>query len=102
MTRRYALRDDQWERIKDGLPGSKGHVGVTAEDNRRLVEAVLYRYRAGIPWRDFPERLGALKSGHTRFSRWAASGLWDGLFKRFARHCDHEDAIVSGTIVLAH
>lgn len=29
-TRRYALRDDQWERIKDLLPGRAGYVGVTA------------------------------------------------------------------------
>jgi transposase len=35
-----------------------GDVGVTAHDNRRFVEAVLYRYRAGIPWRDLPERFG--------------------------------------------
>ncbi len=44
MTRRYALRDDQWERIKDLLPGRKETVGVTAKDNRLFVEAVLYRY----------------------------------------------------------
>ena len=25
--RRYALRDDQWDRIKDFLPGREGHVG---------------------------------------------------------------------------
>ena len=51
---RYALRDDQWERIKDLLPGKSGDVGVTSHDNRRFVEAVLYRYRTGIPWRDLP------------------------------------------------
>ena len=39
--RRYALRDDQWDRIKDLLPGREGHVGVTATDNRLFVEAVL-------------------------------------------------------------
>ena len=27
--RRYALRDDQWDRIKDQLPGRDGWVGVT-------------------------------------------------------------------------
>lgn len=27
--RRYALREDQWERIKDLLPGREGYVGVT-------------------------------------------------------------------------
>ena len=55
---RYALRDDQWERIEDISAGARGHVGVTAKDNRLFVEAVLYRYRAGIPWRDLPERFG--------------------------------------------
>jgi len=44
--RRYALRDDQWDRIKDFLPGREGHVGGTAADNRLFVEAVLFRYRA--------------------------------------------------------
>jgi hypothetical protein len=34
--RRYALRDDQWDRIKDLLPGRECHVGVTARDNRLL------------------------------------------------------------------
>jgi hypothetical protein len=32
--RRYGLRDDQWDRIKDILPGREGHVGATAKDNR--------------------------------------------------------------------
>ena len=45
MMRRFGLRDDQWERIEDLLPGREGSVGVTAADNRLFVEAVLYRYR---------------------------------------------------------
>ena len=65
-TRRYALRDDQWERIKDLLPGREGYVGVTAKDNRLFVEAVLSRYRAGIPWRDLPARFGHFRVVHTR------------------------------------
>jgi transposase len=36
--RRYALRDEQWERIQNLLPGREGPVGVTAKDNRLLVE----------------------------------------------------------------
>ena len=54
--RRYALRDDQWERKKDFLPGREGHVGGTAADNRLFVE-LFCTDRAGIPWRDLPERL---------------------------------------------
>ena len=30
--RRYVLRDDQWDRIRDLLPGRLGSVGVTASD----------------------------------------------------------------------
>jgi hypothetical protein len=35
--RRYGLHDDEWDRIKDFLPGRAGHVGVTANDNRLLL-----------------------------------------------------------------
>src|ERR1700730_10210214 len=55
---RFGLRDDQWERIKDLLPGREGHVGGNAADNRLFVDAVLYRYRTGVPWRDLPARFG--------------------------------------------
>ena len=82
--RRYALRDDQWERIKGRLPGRAGHVGVTAKDNRLFVEAVLYRYRAGVPWRDLPERFGDWKQVHTRFGRWAKTGVWARLWQDLA------------------
>jgi hypothetical protein len=40
---RYALRDDQWDKIKNMLPGRVGTVGVTAKNNRLFVKAVLYR-----------------------------------------------------------
>jgi transposase len=102
MMRRYALRDDQWERIKDLLPGREGHVGVTANDNRLFVEAVLYRYRAGIPWRDLPERFGFWKAVHTRFSRWAVSGVWKQVFQHLAEEADNEYAMIDSTIVRAH
>jgi len=44
-------------------------------DNRLFVESVLYRYRAGIPWHDLPERFGDFRVARTRFSRWAARGV---------------------------
>src|ERR1700716_79919 len=100
--RRYALRDDQWDRIKDILPGREGHVGVTAKDNRLFVEAVIYRYRAGIPWRDLPERFGDPIRIHTRFSRWAKSGVWKKLFQMLASDADNEYAMIDSTIVRAH
>jgi transposase len=100
--RRYALRDDQWDRIKDFLPGREGHVGGTAADNRLFVEAVLYRYRAGIPWRDLPERFGDWKSVWQRFDRWAKSGTFDRIFRALAADHDNEYMMLDATIVRAH
>ena len=100
--RRYGLRDDQWDRIKHLLPGQQGWVGVTATDNRLFVEAVLYRYRAGIPWRDLPERFGDGVKVHRRFSRWAKLGVWQRVVEHLARDADNEYAMIDSTIVRAH
>jgi len=100
--RRYGLRDDQWERIEGMLPGRRGSVGRPAQDNRLFVEAVLYRYRAGIPWRDLPERFGDFRVVHTRFSRWTRRGVWKKLFEYLAADADNEYAMIDSTIVRAH
>ena len=100
--RRYGLRDDQWDRLKDLLPGREGVVGRPARDNRLFVEAVLYRYRAGIPWRDLPDRFGDFRVVHTRFSRWAVRGVWKAVFDRLALDADNEYAMIDSTIVRAH
>lgn len=76
MVRRYALRDNQWTTIEKLLPGREDTVGVTAKDNRLFVEAVLDRYRAGIPWRDLPERSGDSRVIHTRHTRWSKGSVW--------------------------
>ena len=84
------------------VAGTSGPVGVTAQDNRRFREAVLYRYRAGIPWRDLPERFGDGKNTHRRFSRWARAGVWERVFQHLAADADNEYAIIDSTIVRAH
>ena len=99
---RFGLRNDQWERIKDVLPGREKHVGGTAEDNRLFVEAVLYRFRTGCPWRDLPERLGRWKSVHQHFGRWAKSGVFERIFKLLASDHDNEYMMIDATIVRAH
>ena len=100
--KRYALRDEQWERIKEILPGKPGDVGVTAKDNRLFVEAVLYRYRAGIPWRDLPARFGDFRVIHLRHSRWSKTGVWKKLFELLSQEADNEYTKIDATIVRAH
>lgn len=99
---RYGLRDDQFERIKDFLPGQETTVGVTAKDNRLFVDAVLYRYRSGIPWSDLPSRFGDWKNVHKRHRRWCETGVWERIFKHLAQDSDNEYQMIDATIVHVH
>lgn len=61
--------NEQWERVDPLLPSNEGRKGRPFEDNRRVVEGIVYRYRTGIPWRD-------LQSGSVR-GRQCGSGTVD-------------------------
>ena len=55
-----------------------------------------------MPWRDLPERFGDSIKIHTRFSRWAKSGVWKKVFEILAADADNEYAMIDSTIVRAH
>jgi transposase len=92
----------KWDRIKALLPGQPDWAGVTAADNRLFVDAVLYRYRAGLPWRDLPERFGDWKNVRRRYSRSAKLAVWERVFLHLATDVDNEYALIDSTIVRAH
>lgn len=52
--RHRVFTDEQWARIEPLLPSNKGKRARPFENNRRIVERIVYRYRAGIAWRDLP------------------------------------------------
>src|SRR3954449_3273187 len=100
---RHALRDDQFARIENLLPGRAGTVGRNSTlGNRLFVDAVIWKFRVGVPWRDLPERFGGWCNTHKRFSRWAVDGVWARLFKALADDPDNEYAMIDATIVRAH
>ena len=99
---RHALRDDQWVKIKDFLPGRDGYVGGTAADNRLFVNAVIYRYRTGVSWRDLPERFGNGERVHQRYRRWCKSGVFARLLETLALEADAEYMSIDSTSVRAH
>ena len=99
---RYELSDVQWEKIRDFLPGRVESVGRTAADNRVFVNGVLWVLRSGAHWHDLPERYGKYKSLHKRFSRWAASGVWEKVFHELVRDRKNLYLMIDSTIVRAH
>ena len=95
------LREDQWERIKDSLPGKAGDVGRTG-DNRHVIEAVMWISRTGAPWRSLPCVYGLWSDVHQRFRRWANAGIWQMMFNTLAVDADTECLMIDATIIRAH
>ena len=99
---RKMLRDDQWERIEHLLPGKASDRGVTARDNRRFVEAVLWIMRTGSPWRDLPAELGHWHRAYVRFSHGGAEGVFERVAQAMRSDADMEHLFIDSTIVRAH
>lgn len=98
---RHALTDEQWERLQKVLPRRKrGPAGKKSE--REFVDAVIYRAKTGIPWRDLPERFGPWKTIYNRFCRWAAAGVWERIYKELRVRVDKTGCIVDGSNVRLH
>ena len=101
MLRRHAISDEQWERIKNLLPGRPGTPGRPAGDNRLFVDAVLWIGKTGAPWRDLPERFGDWNKTFRRFDRWAKKGVWKRVFDAL-QDPDLEWLILDSTVIRAH
>lgn len=98
---RHALTDAQWHRVQQVLPRQK-HGPTSRLGERLFIDAVLYRLRTGLPWRDLPERFGPWKTVYNRFSNWAERGHWATIFKELQLGVDEVGSIVDGSVVRAH
>ena len=99
---RFGISDGVWAKIERLLPGKASDRGVTARDNRLFVEAVLWRVRTGLPWRDLPDEFGHWNSVFKRFRRWVRTGVFERVFASLSGDPDFEYVLIDGTIVTAH
>lgn len=103
MSRHRLLHDDQWERIKNLLPGKAHDRGVTARDNRQIVEAVPWIARTGSPWRDLLEAYGHWHRVYVSYSRWSRKDVWGRMMmEALAADADLEYLMVDGSTVRVH
>lgn len=98
---RHALTDEQWEQVRRVIPEQQSGP-VADRGDRSFVDAVIYRARTGVPWRDLPERFGPWKSVYNRFRNWSRKGQWEAIFKALQVDVDREGSIVDGSVVRAH
>ncbi len=106
MPRRHELSDAEWMQLQPLLPPRKA--GKPRQDDRRILNGILWRLATGAPWRDLPERYGPWQTVYTRFWRWTRAGVWDQIFAALQRQADAGGQVnwavhfVDSTVVRTH
>ena len=96
---RFDLTDEEWQLLEHLLPTQRKSSRV---DDRRILNAIFYVLRTGMPWRDLPERYGPYTTAYNRFNRWSRRGIWKRVFDAFAAKSRDSLHLIDSTIVKAH
>ncbi len=107
MSRRAVLTDEMWARVEPLLPPVKGAMGPSFRPHRPVVEGMIYRVRAGVPWRDLPPEYGAWQTVHRRFQSWSKDGTLDRVLAALITDANAAGQVdwrtsIDSTVVRAH
>jgi len=91
---RYAITDEQWERIQQWFPAERSAKrGRPWRNHRLIVSAILWVVCSGAKWRDVPRSYGPWKTVYNRFRRWYFEGLWARLWEQLLVDLDQQGEI---------
>jgi transposase len=103
---RHDLCDEEWARLEPLLPAHPRQ-GRRWNDHRMVVNGILFRSRAGCPWRDLPAEYGNWKTVYNRHRRWSGDGTWEKILDCLRAGCDGAEGeawtvAADATVVRAH
>ena len=96
---RFDLSDEDWALLEPLMPQARKSARA---DDRRIMNAIFYVLRTGMPWRDLPERYGPYTTAYNRFNRWSRRGIWKRVFDQLASKSRDSLYLIDSTIVKAH
>ena len=101
---RGLMSDEEWAFFAPFLTENRSRGGRPPAGHRRVLDAVLWVTRTGLPWRDLPGELGNWNSVHRQYRRWSESGVWDVMLAGLAESevSDNTLQMIDSTIVRAH
>ena len=98
--RRYELTDFEWSIIEPLLPTKPR--GVPRVDDRKVLNGIFWRLRAGTPWAETPERYGPPTTCYNRFVRWRKLGVWDSIFEAITAAYDGDLQMIDSSSIRVH
>ena len=78
----FWLSERQFGRLEALLPSDTR--GKPRVDDRRVISGIVHVLKSGCRWADAPPVYGPRKTLYNRFVRWAAKGVWTGVFHALA------------------
>jgi transposase len=103
---RHDLTDEEWQRLLPMMPAD-ARQGRRWSDHRMVINGIMFRTRAGCPWRDLPGEYGNWKTVYNRHRRWSGDGTWEQVLDRLRAGCDAAvgkawTVAADATVVRAH
>lgn len=86
----WEVPDDLWERIEpliNELDPPKG-TGRPRADARRILDAIIFRFRTGCQWNHIPRVYGDDATIHRTFQRWRSLGLFERIWAMLVEECE--------------
>ena len=67
--------------------------GRPRNDNRKMLNGMLWMNHSGAQWRQLSQCYGPWQSVYARFAKWRDDGLWEKIFAVLSQEADKENLI---------
>src|SRR4029077_6720402 len=86
----WEIPDALWQRIEPILKEfwPKKPTGRRVANWRKMLNAIIVRFRSGCQWDQLPERFGPKSTVHDWFQRWVAGGVFEKIWAVLVAECD--------------
>ena len=98
------LTDEVWAKFAAAIEAVEIRGARPRKDDRRTIEAIIWRLDNGAKWRSIPAELGNWHHAYLRFRRWTVAGVWDKIMAHVVAAGEPKLAFacIDGTVARAH
>lgn len=86
------ISDELWSQIQLLLP-QKANRWAERNNDRNLLDAILWVLYEGGSWRQLPKEFGRWNSAYRRYNRWRKDGTWKNIEQLLAKHPEYSSPL---------
>lgn len=92
--KQFNMCEKFWKEVKQYIP-KENHTGRPRKEAKKIMKAIYYVIRTGIPWKALPEKEFGISSStaHRRFQEWIQNdtifNFWQGVLSEYQKKNSH-------------